>query len=412
MDREILSQEELNALLRGTTIEPELELTGAQKDALGEIGNITYGAASTALSEILEKRVVIDAPTVFVSTQQELKEQHPIPYVIVEIDYKEGLTGSNVLILKVTDALIIADLMMGGNGQSNKTTLDQMDLSAIGEVMNQMIGTASTSLAALFAKKIEIESPKIRLVDFSNSERIIQGCSLEEKVVVVAFDLEITGLTDSEIMLVSPFPIAVEMADLLIYQSQLVTASLPEKSESIPPAKAVMPTPQSITAPVTPGHTSIPDSGEAIKEPKAAPGAAAPAAVASGAGGNHNPTLFGATTSKFSKNIGPNITFQPAQFGSLGPARLNKETGSIGLVLDVPLNVQVQLGTATMKIKEILDLSPGSFIELDKVAGDPVDIYINQKLVAKGEVVVIDENFGIKVVDIVSPLERVNTAAK
>jgi flagellar motor switch protein FliN/FliY len=128
--------------------------------------------------------------------------------------------------------------------------------------------------------------------------------------------------------------------------------------------------------------------------------------------GNHNPTLFGATSSKFSKDIGPNVTFQPAQFGSLGSAKVNKETGSIGLVLDVPLNVQVELGSATMKIKEILDLSPGSLIELNKVAGDPVDIYINMKLVAKGEVVVIDENFGIKVVDIVSPLERVNTATK
>ncbi|HEX3047306.1 MAG TPA: flagellar motor switch phosphatase FliY [Bacillota bacterium] len=411
MDREILSQEELNALLRGTTIEPELELSGAQKDALGEIGNITYGAASTALSEILEKRVVIDAPTVFISTQQELKEQHPIPYVIVEIDYTEGLSGSNVLILKVSDATIIADLMMGGDGQSNKPTLDQMELSAIGEAMNQMIGTACTSLATLFSKKIEIDAPKIRLIDFSNSEKIIRGCSLEEKVVVVAFDLEISGLTDSEIMLVSPFPIAVEMADLLIFQSQVVSVSLPEKTEAPPETMPVFPPSTPVPPLVAPSHSAIPAPVEVIKEPRVVPAAAASVAVPAAAG-NHNPTLFGATTSKFSKDIGPNVTFQPAQFGSLGTTKLNKETGSIGLVLDVPLNVQVELGTATMKIKEILDLSPGSLIELNKVAGDPVDIYINMKLVAKGEVVVIDENFGIKVVDIVSPLERVNTAAK
>jgi flagellar motor switch protein FliN/FliY len=275
LDREILSQEELNALLRGTTIEPELELSGAQKDALGEIGNITYGAASTALSEILEKRVVIDAPTVFVSTQQELKEQHPIPYVIVEIDYTEGLTGSNVLILKVSDAAIIADLMMGGDGQSNKPTLDQMELSAIGEAMNQMIGTACTSLATLFSKKIEIDAPKIRLIDFSNSERIIRGCSLEEKVVVVGFDLEITGLTDSEIMLVSPFPIAVEMADLLIFQSQLITTTLPEKTESTPERKPVFPSPEPAPPVVMPDYSDIPASVEVIKEPKVIPAAAA-----------------------------------------------------------------------------------------------------------------------------------------
>jgi flagellar motor switch protein FliN/FliY len=401
MDREILSQEELDALLRGATTEPEPEveslLTSTQIDAIGEIGNITYGAASTTLSELLNYKVIIDAPTVFISTQQKIQEQHPIPYLIIEVDYKQGLSGSNVLIVKIEDASIIAALMMGLEDISPKSDLDQMELSAVGEAMNQMIGSASTSLAQLFAKKIQIEAPAVRIVDFALEEPVIKGSHLDEQIVAIAFKLQIGDLIDSEIMLLIPTNIAIELSEALITKTLQMAVNIPElepepipKSEPVPAVFAREP-----SLPTTEMNQISPASARESSQ------------IARSI--NEDYTILGnITPDGFRIEKRPRVPIQPAQFASLGPTKTPRESNSFGLLLDVPLNVVVELGTATLKIKEILDLVPGSIIELNKIAGDMVDVQINQRLVAKGEVVVIDENFGIKILDIVSPLERVN----
>ena len=97
---------------------------------------------------------------------------------------------------------------------------------------------------------------------------------------------------------------------------------------------------------------------------------------------------------------------QAAQFTPLATAPVQVNEANIGLILDVPLQVTVELGRTKKSIKDILELSNGSIVELDKLAGEPVDIHVNGKLLAKGEVVVIDENFGVRITDIVSPEER------
>ncbi len=431
MDREILSQEELDALLRGTTAEPEpvtafdntesmlsdtasllsdtpsllseaasllIEtesvLSSSQIDALGEIGNITYGAASTTLSELLNRRIIIDTPNVYLSTQSRIQEEHPIPYLIVEVEYKTGLSGSNVLIIKTDDASIIAALMMGSESLESKPILDQMELSAVGEAMNQMIGSSSTSLASMFNKKIQIAAPNTRIVDFSNSEPILKGCDVNEQIVVISFKLQMGDLINSNIMLLMPVPIATEMADALINKTIHMDVKVPEPirpTESIP-VPAVFARESSIAA----------ESNATGATPPTAP----PQPVVKPGGDGY--TILGNNPEGFHNEKRSKIPIQPAQFAQFGPAKATKENNtSFGLLLDVPLNVVVELGTATLKIKEILDLSPGSLIELNKIAGDMVDVSINRRLVAKGEVVVIDENFGIKIADIVSPLERV-----
>jgi flagellar motor switch protein FliN/FliY len=433
MDREILSQEELDALLRGATAEPESEpeieiepepltelddtssllseassllaqtestesvLTSSQIDALGEIGNITYGAASTTLSELLNRRIVIDTPNVYLSTQNEVKKQHPIPYLIVEVDYKTGLSGSNVLIVKVEDASVIASLMMGSDNLEPKSVLDQMELSAVGEAMNQMIGSASTSLATMFAKKIQIASPNTRVVDFGNQEPLIKGCDVNEQIVVIAFKLQMGDLINSNIMLIMPIPTAAEMADALINKTLNMTIKVPSEpvrhsEPTVVPAVFAKDS-VSIVEQVPTAETTIP-----MEQPK-------PVTQQ-----KDEYTILGNHTEGFKNEKRSKIPIQKAQFAELGSPKAQKETpanASFGLLLDVPLNVVVELGTATLKIKEILDLAPGSLIELNKIAGDMVDVIINRRLVAKGEVVVIDENFGIKITDIVSPLERV-----
>ena len=367
MDRQILSQEEINALLRDAdnssqVVDNAPQLSSVQKDALGEIGNISYGTASTALSQLLNKRVDINTPTVFLATQRELKEQYPNPYVLIEVDYKVGLHGGNILIMKMRDAAIIADLMMGGTGENPKESLDQLALSAVSEAMNQMAGNAATSLSALFSKRIEIDTPRLTVVDFGSAGSGIKGISDDDYLATVKFKLLIEGLVDSEVMLVLPYDFAAELVDSLLNQTV-----------SSPPPQPKVETVSSQASAASSHSAGVAAEPVYRAEPK------------------------------------PQVTVQPAQFAAIGNNTAVKENGNIGLILDVPLKVTVELGSTRMKIKEILELGVGSIIELDKLAGDPVDIFVNGKLIAKGEVVVIDENFGIKVTDIVSQIERANT---
>lgn len=393
MDRQILTQEEINALLKGEEAESE-QLSSMQKDALGEIGNISYGTASTALSELLNKRVIIDTPTVVLTTQKELKEQHPIPYVLVEVDYKTGLVGSNVLILKVNDAAVIADLMMGKDGSNPKQNLDQIELSAVGEAMNQMVGNAATSLSTLFRQRIDVDPPRVKVVNLANNEPIIHGLNLDSQVVVVSFKLQIDGLVDSELMLVISYDLAIELADRLIQETQVAVSSA---SVNVAPSVEPQPAPEIAAKAPEPPPVQPPPPSRPMAEPVY--NTPAMAAVPTSAPLN----------SSYRTEVNTPVMVQPAQFGPISNGKVGKETGNIGLILDVPLQVTVELGGTRMKIKDILDLGIGSIIELDKLAGDPVDVYVNGKMIAKGEVVVIDENFGIKITDIISPIERANT---
>lgn len=366
MERQILSQEEINALLNGevesddsTTAEvasPNSELNDQQKDALGEIGNVSYGTASTALSKLVNKRVEINAPSVVSSTPRALQEQVQFPYVLIEVDYRNGLQGGNLLIIKQHDAAVIADLMMSGDGTAPKEELGEMEMSALTEAASQMVGNAATSLSAMFSKRIDIDSPQVKLVNEGGESLDLNGMAPDDKVDAVSFKLLIEGLIDSEVMLLFPHDFAVELIDLMLNPLDK------EKKETVQEEKP-----------------------EIQETPKPAP---IPAVA-------HSPQ-------------GPTMV-QPAKFASMDATRIDTDSSNIGLILDVPLKVTVELGSTKMKIKDILELGIGSIIELDKLAGDPVDIFVNGKLIAKGEVMVIDENFGIKVTDIVSQMERANT---
>ncbi|HBF36647.1 MAG TPA: flagellar motor switch phosphatase FliY [Firmicutes bacterium] len=417
MSRQILSQEEINALLNDSDSASTQQLTPLQKDALGEIGNISYGAASTALSEILNRRVTIDTPTVFITTQQELKEQHPIPYVIIEVEYINGLMGTNLLILKVRDSAIIADLMMGGDGRNPNESLGDMELSAIAEALNQMAGTAATSLSTLFSKRVAINPPRVKVINFKDDDPLVKDQGLNEKIVVVSFKLEIQDLTDSEMMLVVSYPFGVEMADSMIKATEVTVpkaAQTAQTSSSVqqeqrPKAEQQIPLQtQSPLRQTPPIPTGSPISQPVRNEYLNNQGVNVNRPVEPGAY-NMPPLAAASRNINYGQEVPPQVMVQPAQFAPLGNSKLSKETNNIGLILDVPLQVTVELGNTRMRIKEILELGVGSIVELDKLAGDPVDIYVNGKLIAKGEVVVIDENFGIKVTDIISPIERVNT---
>lgn len=362
-----LSQEEIDALLRGEPVAASpspagQDLTEIEKDALGEIGNISMGTAATTLSVLLGRRVSITTPKVSISTLNEIKRQYPLPYLVIEVGYTQGLLGTNILAVREQDALIIADLMMGGDGTNPPTDLNELYMSAVSESMNQMMGSTATSISTIFKKKVDIAPPKVNLLDFSVDPNITNVITGDESLVRVSFRMEVEDLIDSELMQILPLNVAKEMVENLMNAVQQPTAPTPPPPQAAPPKPAAAPPPAPTYA-----------------QPVAAPPRPQPA---------------------------QNVAVQPVQFAPLKPAGLPGADTNIGLIMDVPLQITVELGRTRKLIRDILELTPGSVVELDKLAGEPVDILVNGKLIAKGEVVVIDENFGVRITDIISPLER------
>ena len=292
----------------------------------------------------------------------------------MEVGYTHGIEGNNILAIQAQDALIIADLMMGGDGTAPPEELNELHMSAVGEAMNQMMGAVSTSLSTMFNKKIDISPPKVNLIDLAKEDKVTDLVGSEEKVVRVSFRMEVEGLIDSEIMQILPLRISKDMV------SNLMSGSM--EAVATPPPVAAPPMMQQPPQPSAPESYPTPIQSPVQQQTYAAPTMQQQARVAS------------------------NIPVQPAQFSPLSTEPVTVNDANIGLILDVPLQVTVELGRTKKRIRDILELANGSIIELDKLAGEPVDILVNGKLLAKGEVVVIDENFGVRITDIVSPMER------
>ena len=360
-------------------------LTDTEKDALGEIGNISMGSAATTLSVLLGHKVNITTPSVAVATMSIIKEHYPLPYLIVAVGSTTGIDGNNVLAIQAHDAAIIADLMMGGDGTNPDTNIGEIAMSAVGEAMNQMMGTVATSLSTMFNKKIDISPPKVNLIDLSTEEKVTEIVGQDEPVVRVSFRMEVDGLIDSEIMQILPVHVAKEMVESLMGGSTV-------EESAAPAAAAPQPTPAPAPAAPTPTPAPVaPPTPSPAPQPTAAPQYAAPAQ-------SYAPPQMAQPAAS--------VPVQPVQFTPLASGPVPVNDANIGLILDVPLQVTVELGRTSKSIKEILELTNGSIVELDRLAGEPVDIMVNGRYLAKGEVVVIDENFGVRITDIASPAER------
>ena len=357
-------------------------LDDMQKDALGEIGNISMGSAATTLSVLLGHKVSITTPTVSMSTMAAIRESYPMPYLIVEVGYTVGIGGNNILAIQASDACIIADLMMGGDGTAPPDDLNEIHMSAVGEAMNQMMGAVATSLSSMFNKKIDISPPKVNLIDLGTADPVTELVGTNEAIVKTSFRMEVDGLIDSEIMQILPVDIATEMVN------SLLNSGAAEEEEAAPPPPPPAPAPAPQAAPPPPPPPAPAPASQAAAPPPP-PMAAAP------------PPMYGQQA-----RVSEGIPVQAAQFTPLATAPVQVNEANIGLILDVSLQVTVELGRTKKSIKEILELTNGSIVELDKLAGEPVDIHVNGKFLAKGEVVVIDENFGVRITDIVSPEER------
>lgn len=383
MSDSFLSQEEIDALLRSeSTVAPagkstsisSTALSDVEIDALGEIGNISMGSAATTMSVLLSRKVEITTPRVSIVLLNEMRKDYPMPYIIVEVRFTEGINGTNLLAMKETDAAIIADLMMGNDGSNPPTGMNELYMSAVAEAMNQMMGATATSLSSIFKNRVDLAPPKVRLIDLAGNDNITDSVTGSENLVRIAFRMVVEGLIDSEIMLILPLKIAREMVDGLLHSS--APAPAPQQAKPAMPAAPVMQV--AAAPPVQQQQAYIPPQ----PAPQRGPSSVVPE---------------------------QNVIVQPAQFAPLKQNIMSVSDSNIGMIMDVPLQVTVELGRTRKLIREILELAPGSVVELDKLAGEPVDILVNGKIVAKGEVVVIDENFGVRITGIVSMQERAST---
>ncbi len=423
MSDDMISQEEIDALLNGGSIptadsapagesetaaapaaaspdssSSQLDdvLTDMEKDALGEIGNISMGSAATTLSVLLGHKVSITTPSVSVATMGIIQQQYPMPYLIVEVGYTIGIEGNNVLAIQAQDAAIIADLMMGGDGTNPDTEINEIAMSAVGESMNQMMGTVATSLSTMFNKKIDISPPKVNLIDFGSEDKVTELVGRDEPVVRTSFRMEVDGLIDSEIMQILPVTVAKEMVEALTGGSNNEPETAPPAPAPVPPAPEPTPAPPPQAQMTPPVQTPPPQA-------QMAPPVQAPAPQAQMAPPVQAPPAMGYA---MQPHVAQNVSVQSAQFTPLNTQPVQINDANIGLILDVPLSVTVELGQTKKSIKDILELTNGSIVELDKLAGEPVDIKVNGQFLAKGEVVVIDENFGVRITEIASPAER------
>lgn len=379
-----LTQEEIDKLLRGETLDEsandsKLEkiaktavemasntnyLSDEEKDALGEIGNISMGSSATTLSMLLGQKVEITTPHVLeFSDIEQLFEYHQ-DCITVEINYKQGLNGSTIFKLKTEDTAIIADLMMGGSGQATDTEIGELQLSAVGEAMNQMMGTSSTTLSGMFSFPVDITPPivKHQLPDLKPD---LSQDVVNVPIIGVVFKLKIGDLIDSEMMQLMPLQSAKDQINLLM---KMMTDTTPVTSAPAPPPPPpVQQAAPQMAPPPAPAYNSYDQ-----------PPAQAP------------------------------VTVQPVQFASFdqAPGIYGEANKNLNLLMDIKLKLTVELGKTELPIKSVLELTRGSVIELDKVAGEPVDLYANGKLIAKGEVVVIEDNFGLRITSIISPDSR------
>ncbi|MEK5027762.1 flagellar motor switch phosphatase FliY [Paenibacillus sp. FSL M7-1046] len=425
--KDYLSQEEIDALLRQSaegSMEPQEKtvddyLTPFEQDALGEIGNITFGSAATALSTLLGKKVDITTPQVSIITRGQFEEAFPKPHVAVHVQYVDGFQGINSLVIKIRDAQVIADLMLGGEGEPKDEELNEIHISAVQEAMNQMMGSSATSMSTIFNRFVNISPPGIDILNMSSGEGV-GSLPDDETLIQISFRLKIGDLIDSTIMQLLPVQFAKDMVSMLLgdvsQADQEAAVSTADKSAAPAPAQAPAAPPAQQTPPGPgevppqyppqgmPPYPGMPEGGY-YYPPAGMPAYGMPGVPPYGVPPQGMP--YGQVPPQ-APPLGRNVNVQPVQFANLSAGAFgNIDENNLNLLMDIPLRVTVELGRTQKQIKDILEMSQGSIIELDKLAGEPVDILVNNKLIAKGEVVVIDENFGVRVTDIVSQWDRI-----
>lgn len=372
MSADQLSQEEIDALLNGSTDSngktetlENNELDQQVKDIIGEVGNISMSQAATTLSQLLNRTVQITTPIVSGESLKKVVQECTIPKVVTTIAFKEGLVGNNILMIDIKDAIVIADLMMGNDGKDvDDKEFTELELSAVGEAMNQMIGSASTAMATMFNRKVDIFPPNVEKWESPDDAKLEEMTDVNV-ICKVSFHLSVEGLLETEIMQILPLETVNEIADIL----------LGDEAEVIHGREIESDTSETVTSDVT--ESESPEYQTTRK------------------------------TSEENKPEEKPISVQKPQFQELQESTTTSSPRNLDLIMDVPLDFSVVLGKSRKTIKDILSLGTGSVVELEKMTDEPLEIYVNGKLIAEGEVVVINESFGIRITNILSKEQRI-----
>ncbi len=396
----MLSQEEIDALLKGENLDSEPDsveedlnieentesenmgdkeevdedyldiLTEVEIDALGEIGNISMGTAATTLATLLNQKVNITTPTVEITTAEKLAQEYEAPLVAVDVSYSKGLEGSNIMMLRTDDVKIITDLMMGKEEVDIERELTEIDLSAVSEAMNQMMGSSATSLSSMLDKQIDIKPPISEKVVFSEDKKKIDLLKDDGPLIKISFKMEIGEYIDSNIMQLLPVEFGKNMIETLMGGGSDSEETIEDKiEENIIPEEFVDKKPK---------EEPMEEQQEMRQETR------------------KEQTRVQETTSY---DEDPVLVSKP-EFKSFDKEESFTNGSEIDLVGDIPVEITVELGRTSKKIGEILEFGMGTIVELDKLVGEPLKVLANGKYIASGEVVVIDDSFGVRITDI------------
>ena len=438
----------------------EQKFSSIEIDAIGEIMNISLGASATAISTMLGKRVDITTPDVSVLSFDEFEYADLEPVVGVEITYISGLSGSNIMLLKRQDVRIIVGLLMGTEIPDEAFVLDEMNMSAVCEVMNQMMGASSTALSEFLGEVVNISTPVSFEVEDTDAfkKKCFAG---EDKMVVVNFHLAIEELVESRFMSLMSISLAKRLVSAfgLTGEEELEEAAPPQMVAAPEPTPDTTPTsnkvmsqeeieammqqamsqaePKKEPEPASSNKVMSQAEIEAMMQQQAAPEPepasnrtmsqeeieammqqqmAQPQPQATPVQPQPMPMqqqMYYAPPQQMANAMPPQgygyapqprmIQAQPLdapQFGAVETLG-EEQAENLALIMDVPLEISVEIGRTKKLIKDILELTSGSLVVLDKLAGEQVDVYANGQCIAKGDVVVVDDNFGVRITEII-----------
>lgn len=361
-------------------------------DAIGEIINISLGASATAVATMLDRRVDITTPNVKVVTFEEFEFKRLEPAIGVEITYTHGLSGNNVMIIKKMDVKTIVGLLMGSEIPDEEFEMNELYVSAICEVMNQMMGASATAMSEFIGETVNITTPTS--FEIENSDQFKQKYfEPDNNFVSIEFSLSIEGSIKCEFVNLMPIPLVKMLVSRMIPdQSLLQEAEVSPLAQEAAPAMPQMETPPAAMQPQEPSpqpqyeppaqpqyaEPQTPPAQPQYQQPVAPPPPAAPV-----------------------PNRVIDVKPIPSESFSGKDALREAPKDNLELLMDVPLEISVEIGRTRKLVKEIVEFTQGSLIVLDKLAGDQVEIYANERCIARGDVVVVNDNFGVRITEIV-----------
>ena len=384
----------------------DMKISEMEKDALGEIMNISMGSAATAASELLNAKVWITTPQVEVCKLKDVQIERLEPAICVKIEYIKGLTGSNLMVLRQDDVQLILDQLMGMPLVVSKDfEFDELNISAVSEVMNQMMGASATALSDFLGVSIDISTPTPYILDKTSLSDVNEFNS-DDEVVAINFDLTIDGVIKSEFKSVMSVELAKYIAGKMLGEKLGASAEpAPQPAPAAPQPAPAAPQPAPAQQPVqTP--PPVQQQAPSMQQPMMQPG------MMPGQGMMPNPAMGYGYPSQYGYGYPPQYGYaqprpmnvQNVQLGSFDPPEINltgEQKDNLQLLMGVPLEITVEIGSAKRKVKDILEFTQGTIIELERQAGAPVDVVVNGNLIAKGDVVVIDDNFAVRITEII-----------